>query len=182
MKIYKPKKWLVIVRTCMLFVLMLLISTNVLDTSYNVEINNVNLNKSLEVAIIEENHESLYLSELYDTEATFVGDLTAYVGDCPLCSGILACHPRTNVLESGIYFEDSEYGKVRIVATSSKFSCGTILRFNVDKIGGEPIIAIAMDRGVGGNDVDLLVDDVDYAITNIGRVREQRFEDVRYGW
>ena len=64
MKVYKPKKWLVIVRTCMLFVLMLLISTNVLDTSYNVEINNVNLNKSLEVAVIEENHESLYLSEL----------------------------------------------------------------------------------------------------------------------
>ena len=146
MKIYKPKKWLVIMRVFVLFSLMLLLGTTVLDTSYNMNIDNANLNKSLEVAVIEENHENLYVAELYDTESTFIGDLTAYVGDCPLCSGILACHPRTNVLESGIYFEDSEYGKVRIVATSSKYSCGTILRFNVDKIGEEPIIAIAITK------------------------------------
>ena len=182
MKIYKPKKWLVVVRVISLFSLMLLLGTTVLDTSYSVNINNVNLNKSLEVAVMEENHENLYVAELYDAEATFTGDLTAYVGDCPLCSGILACHPRTNVLESGIYFNDSEYGQVRIVATSSKYSCGTILRFNVDKIGEEPIIAIAMDRGVGGNNVDLLVDDVNYATRNIGRVKDQTFEVLRYGW
>ena len=106
MKIYKPKKWLVVVRVISLFSLMLLLGTTVLDTSYSVNINNVNLNKSLEVAVMEENHENLYVAELYDAEATFTGDLTAYVGDCPLCSGILACHPRTNVLESGIYFND----------------------------------------------------------------------------
>lgn len=182
MKIYKPKKWLVVVRVISLFSLMLLLGTTVLDTSYSVNINNVNLNKSLEVAVMEENHENLYVAELYDAEVTFTGDLTAYVGDCPLCSGILACHPRTNVLESGIYFNDSEYGQVRIVATSSKYSCGTILRFNVDKIGEEPIIAIAMDRGVGGNNVDLLVDDVNYATKNIGRVKNQTFEVLRYGW
>ncbi len=182
MKIYKPKRWLITVRVIALFSLMLLFRTTVLDTSYSVNIDNVNLNKSLEVAVMEENHENLYIAELYDTEGTFTGDLTAYVGDCPLCSGILACHPRTNVLESGIYFNDSEYGQVRIVATSSKYSCGTILRFNVDKIGEEPIIAIAMDRGVGGNNVDLLVDDVNYATKNIGRVKNQTFEVLRYGW
>ena len=52
----------------------------------------------------------------------------------------------------------------------------------MDKIGEEPIIAIAMDRGVGGNNVDLLVDDVNYATKNIGRVKNQTFEVLRYGW
>ena len=109
------------------------------------------------------------------------GELTAYVGDCPLCSGILACHPRTNVLEEGIYFNDSEYGTVRIVATSKKYACGTILRFNSSRIGEDPVIAIAMDRGVLGNDVDLLVDDVNYAY-KLGRTKNQQFEILRTGW
>jgi len=182
MKIYKPKKWLVWGRYLAVFALILLLNSSnliVMENLFNVD---SNLNKSIEANVIEDNHESIYQAELYEAEEYFIGDLTAYVGDCPLCSGILACHPRTNVLEEGIYFEDDEYGTVRIVATSSKFSCGSILRFSVDKIGEEPIIAIAMDRGVGGYDVDLLVDDVNYATKNIGRVRNQSFEVLRYGW
>ena len=182
MKKYKPKKWFICLRTIIMFTVILLLKSSSFDYFHSVQSSNINLDKALESKVIEENHESLYIAELYDVEGTFKGDLTAYVGNCPLCSGILACHPRTNVIEQGIYFEDSEYGKVRIVATSSNFSCGTIVRFNIDKLGKEPIIAIAMDRGVGGNNIDLLVDDVNYATTNIGRVNNQTFEVLRYGW
>lgn len=182
MKVYKPKTWFVSVRYLLVLGFVILMSASGTKTTENIFTTDANLDKSLEAEVIEDNHESIYIAELYDTEEVFTGNLTAYVGDCPLCSGILACHPRTNVLEEGIYFDDDEYGTVRIVATSSKYSCGTILRFSVDKLSNEPIIAIAMDRGVGGNDVDLLVDDVDYAIKNVGRVRDQEFEVLRYGW
>lgn len=182
MKRYKPKSWFAWSRTLFIFIFVLFASSSSNINSDRIIAFDNNLDKALEVQVMEDNQETIYNTELYTAEGNFVGDLTAYVGDCPLCSGILACHPRTNVLETGVYFHDSEYGKVRIVATSSKYSCGTILRFSVDKLGGEDIIAIAMDRGVGGNDVDLLVEDVAYATRNVGRVRNQEFEVLRYGW
>ena len=60
--------------------------------------------------------------------------------------------------------------------------CGTILKFNVNKLSQEPIIAIVLDRGVSGNVIDLLTETEENAIKNIGRVRNLEFEVLRKGW
>ncbi len=82
----------------------------------------------------------------------FVGKLTGYGPDCYGCSGKgnLACKTREktthNLYKDGIYYNDLEYGKVRILsAATSKFSCGTIIV--VTKPGMEPFTAIVLDTG-----------------------------------
>ncbi len=143
---------------------------------------NTDYEKNLEVSIIKENQSELYKQGIYNPLYTFTGDLTGYAGDCPLCSGYLACPPRTNVLKEGIYYNDKTYGTLRIVASSRNYPCGTVIRFKVNKLSKEPIYAIILDRGVGGNDIDLLTESEDYAIKSIGRVRNLEFEVIREGW
>jgi len=147
----------------------------------SVAVNN-SYDKNLDLSVIRENQKELYSQGIENPIYTFTGELTGYSGDCPLCSGYLACPPRTNVLKSGIFFDDKTYGKVRIVASSKKYPCGTILKFNVKKIQKEPIIAIVLDRGVGGNVIDLLTENEDYARKHVGRVRNLDFEVLREGW
>ena len=143
---------------------------------------NTDYEKNLDSSIIRENQSELYTQGIYNPLYTFTGDLTGYAGDCALCTGYLACPPRTNVLKEGIYYKDKTYGTVRIVASSKKYPCGTILRFNVGKLSDEPIIAIVLDRGVGGNVIDLLTESEDYARKKVGRVRNLNFEVLREGW
>ena len=152
---------------------------NVSVLSYAV---NSTFDKQLDIDVIRKSQKELYAKGVYNPIYTFKGELTGYAGDCPLCSGYLACPPRTNVLKSGIYFTDKTYGKLRIVASSRNYPCGTILRFKVKKIQEEPIMAIVLDRGVPGNVIDLLVENEDYAIKHVGRVRNLNFEVIREGW
>ena len=143
---------------------------------------NENTVKVVEKDIIQASQKELYNSGVYNPLYTFIGELTGYSGDCPLCTGYLACPPRTNVLKDGIYYDDKTYGKVRIVASSKNYPCGTILKFNLKKISDEPIIAIVLDRGVGGNAIDLLTESGAYAISNVGRIKNLEFEVLREGW
>ena len=151
-----------------------------MNTTSTVE--NESLAKVLDKNVIQENQNNIYKQGTYNPIFTFKGELTGYVGDCPLCTGYLACPPRTNVLKEGIYYKDKTYGTVRIVASSRNYPCGTILRFKVNKLSDEPIIAIVLDRGVSGNVIDLLTDDKNYAIRKVGRVRNLEFEVLRKGW
>ena len=91
---------------------------------------NTDYEKNLDSSIIKKNQSELYTQGIYNPLYSFTGDLTGYAGDCPLCSGYLACPPRTNVLKEGIYYNDKTYGTVRIVASSRNYPCGTIIRFN----------------------------------------------------
>ena len=143
---------------------------------------NDNINKGLDKETIQVSQNQLYMEGLYNPKYSFVGELTGYAGDCPLCTGYLACPPRTNVLEEGIYFEDKTYGTLRIAASSRKYPCGTIIQFDVGKISDEPIIAIILDRGVVGNDIDLLSENEDIARKQVGRVKNQEFKVLREGW
>lgn len=143
---------------------------------------NDNIGKYVGQDTIQVSQNILYNKNLYDPLYTFTGDLTGYAGDCKLCTGYLACPPRTNVLKDGIYHEDKMYGKLRIVASSRKYPCGTIIEFNVGKLSDEPIRAIILDRGVGGNDIDLLMDSEDLAIKEVGRVKNLEFKVLREGW
>ena len=138
--------------------------------------------KNVDIEVIQKTQNDLFLEGLDKPLFTFVGELTGYAGDCPLCSGYLACPPRTNVLKKGIYYNDKTYGKIRIVASSKRYPCGTILKFNVKKLSDEPIIAIVLDRGVGGNTIDLLTENEDFARKKVGRVRNLNFEVLREGW
>ena len=65
--------------------------------------------------------------------------MSGYGPDCIGCSGYLA--NGTYVGGGNIYYDDSEYGRVRIVAGDKKFKFGTIVRIN------DSMLAIVLDRG-----------------------------------
>ncbi|MCL1950201.1 MAG: G5 domain-containing protein [Turicibacter sp.] len=84
--------------------------------------------------------------------STFTANMTAYYATCAGCTGRVACNGRD--VTSNIFFPDSEFGNVRIIAADRSFPCGTIMEIS----GVGP--AIVLDRGgkVVGNVVDLLMD------------------------
>lgn len=172
---------------CLQLITLIVISLCVLKkeslsiSTLSVAMNN-NLDKYVDKETLREYQNQLYKEGLYNPVYTFTGELTGYAGDCPLCSGYLACPPRTNVLEKGIYFDDKTYGSIRIVASSKNYPCGTILQFNVNKLSHEPIVAIVLDRGVGGNVIDLLTESEEFATQKVGRVKNLEFEVLREGW
>ena len=89
---------------------------------------------------------------------TYTGDLTGYVYNCPLCTGRLACLSSLDLSGGNVSFNDEVYGNVRIVASSSNLSCGSIIRFNSSRVSDDEIIDIVLDRGVKDTDIDLLVE------------------------
>ena len=118
-----------------------------------------------------------------DHPVSFVGTLTGYGPDCVGCSGKVGCPPRPNVFNGNIYFEDVEYGKLRIVATDSGIPCGSIVKISNYKFSDGPLYAIALDRGgaIKGKTMDLL-----YASESetraIGRQYNIQFDLIRWGW
>lgn len=151
---------------------------------YETNITDENISKSLSYQTLQTEQYEAYIDSLYDPILTFTGELTGYGADCEGCSGILACKPLTNVFEKGIYFEDKEYGTVRIVAASRDYKCGTIVRFNAPKLSDEPIIAVVMDRGgaIQDNKLDLLTESESYSAKYVGRVKNLEVEVLREGW
>ena len=59
---------------------------------------NNSLEKTLDVEIIQQNQKELFSKGTYNPVYSFIGELTGYAGDCPLCSGYLACPPKRNIL------------------------------------------------------------------------------------
>ena len=81
----------------------------------------------------------------------FNGITTGYGGDCIGCSGTVACRSREgkymNLFTDGVYYQDRQYGKVRIVAADhTLFGCGTIIE--VDNGRQAPFLAIVLDTGI----------------------------------
>ena len=110
------------------------------------------------------------------------GILTGYGADCPKCGGTLACKSSYKVKNNGVVtYPDKEYGNVRIVASSKKLKCGSIVRFNLSKVSSEPIYAIVLDRGVLGTNLDLLMASEKEANKKIGR-NKITYEVLRTGW
>lgn len=76
-------------------------------------------------------------------QETFIGSLTGYGPDCYGCGG------RTSSgydLREKIYYDDAEYGTIRIVAADKYFPFYSIIRIS-NVPGMEPFIAIVLDRG-----------------------------------
>ncbi len=82
----------------------------------------------------------------------YTGRLTTYGSDCVGCSktGTVACKTengsRFSLTENGMYYTDSTYGKVRIVAADlGGFPCGTMVLIDNGKI--DPFYAVVLDTG-----------------------------------
>lgn len=143
-------------------------------------VENSNLNKVANLTTMALKVEEFEANNLYSVKDTFTGDLTGYVFNCPLCGGTLGCLPSYNIKDGRDYYDDSVYGRVNIVASSSRLACGTIVRFSNSRISSEPVIAIVLDRGVTGNSLDLLSPTLDYA-KYVGR-SSITYDVLRKGW
>lgn len=85
-------------------------------------------------------------------QGIYSGNTTGYGGDCIGCSGRVSCRTREgqpfNLNQEGIYYNDNQYGSVRILAADlSLFKCGTVIEVNNGR--GEPFLGIVMDTGSG---------------------------------
>ena len=137
---------------------------------------NDNSNKVLDLTAMAIKMEEIRMNDLYYPKDTYVGYLTGYVADCPLCGGTLGCTGQ-NVLDRTTHYNDVDYGSVRIMASSTSLQCGSIVRYDYN---GEKITAIVLDRGVTGTNLDLLVSNLDDAYS-IGK-RYISYDILRYGW
>ena len=83
------------------------------------------------------------LSEDREVLQTVVGNLTGYGPDCVGCGGLTSTGHN---LYDSIYYEDSEFGTVRILAADPSFPFYSIVRVsNVPSM--EDFIGIVLDRG-----------------------------------
>lgn len=117
-------------------------------------------------------------SKYYPT--SFYGKLTHYGPDCAGCGGHLGCNGQ-DARNGNIYYEDKEYGTVRIVAASKTLPCGSIIRINVDAYDPNGMYAIVLDRGVGDGVIDLLKTS-EKAKAPSRTVNNVKFDIVRYGY
>ena len=114
---------------------------------------------------------------------SFTGQMTAYRPNCKGCGGRVSCPPRQDVRNGNIYYNDTEYGQIRILAADPAIPCGTIVKVTNVTFSQEPIIGIVLDRGgaIKGNIMDFLVTENDN-MDIIGRQRNVNYEILRWGW
>ncbi len=141
---------------------------------------NININKNINLNAMAKVISNFAKEDITNPLDTYYGTLTGYVANCPACSGKLGCNGQ-NVLDGTTTYVDNTYGTVRIVASSTSLACGSIVRFTNPSNSDEIITAIVLDRGVTGTTLDLLVDSVDTAITQIGS-KKINYDILRFGW
>ena len=144
-------------------------------------VENDNVNKNINLTTMALKVLEINENDKYSAKATFTGDLTGYAYDCPLCNGTLGCLPSYYIKDGRNTYFDYEYGKVYIVASSSKIACGSIIRFDSNRISDEKVYAIVLDRGVLGYDIDFLTPSEQYAADYIGR-SVITYDVLRSGW
>lgn len=179
-------------------------NTQVVQNKSNIVNNNQQVEEKKELPSIQNNN--LQSNNVITTEAPvvvekktsieeFTGKLTGYGPNCRGCSGTgnLACKTREKAVFSlkndGIYYNDSVYGKVRIVAAAtSKFKCGTII--TITKPGQQPFTAVVLDTGGsmrkawanGTVWMDLAYEDEAIAGSDNLTGSNVKFSVQRYGW
>lgn len=165
-------------------ILLLIVVVFVVESSSSIihtNVENENFNKNVDLSTMALKVNEMVENDLYSSKDVYTGQLTGYAHDCPLCGGTLACAYKYNIRDRRDYYPDKEYGNVKIVASSKNLPCGTIIRFNKPSLSSDPIIAIVLDRGVPGNNLDLLVPTEEYAIKYVGR-STVTYDVLRTGW
>lgn len=100
------------------------------------------VNNNSEVPIVQE---KVPTSEIFADNSvieTYTGNLTSYGADCYGCSGFTYSG---HDLRASMYYDDYEYGTIRILAADPQFPMYSIFRVNVP--GKDPFIGIVLDRG-----------------------------------
>lgn len=128
---------------------------------------NENINKNIDLIAKAQKEEEFIKNDIYTPIDYYNGFLTGYVANCPACSGYLGCNGQ-NVLDGTTSYFDEMYGEVYIVASSNNLPCGSIVQFEFANVSSDKIVAIVLDRGVLGTNLDLLVASEEFAIKNIG--------------
>lgn len=158
------------------------------NTSYNTKIDM----EELQQIYLESEKKLLkttFYSDFYEAvenakkgPTSFIGKLTHYGPDCKGCGGTTACKG-INVRNGNIYYNDKEYGKVRIVAADRKLPCGSIIKINIDKYDPNGMYAIVLDRGgiIKGAKIDLLKTS-ERAKSPVRTVNKASFDIVRIGY
>lgn len=167
------------IKSMIIIFVIVLSSSN--DRTFETMVNNNNLNKTVNLSTMALKISEFNYDKLYGAKDSFTGDLTGYVFNCPLCTGHLACMSNYNIKDGTITYPDKEYGVVNIVASSANLPCGTIIRFNSNRISSTPVYAIVLDRGVLGTAIDFLSPNLEYAVTDVGR-SQITYDVLRKGW
>lgn len=151
---------------------------------------NENMNKNVNLSTMaiyinkeeeERRNEEALQYYLWGVLDSYTGDLTGYGAFCPLCTGHLACMSSLDLSNGRTTYVDKTYGEVNIVASSKNLPCGSIIRFYSKRISDKQTLAIVLDRGVLGNDIDWLSPSEDYAARYIGR-SSITYDILRFGW
>ena len=175
---YMKRVFLII--KCLILVLVVFLST-ISNGNFESKVKNDNLNKTVNLSKMALKVSEFNYDLLYSAKDTYTGDLTGYAYNCPLCNGHLACLSRYNIMDGTTTYQDADYGIVNIVASSANLPCGSIIRFNSERISSTPVYAIVLDRGVLGNAIDLLSESEEYASKYIGR-SSITYDVLRSGW
>ena len=163
-----------------LIIVLVIFVANISTTKEVTMVSNQASNQVIDLTTMAMKLESDIKNDLYSAKDTYTGDLTGYGADCALCGGHLGCTGQ-DVSDGTTMYQDGTYGNVRIVASSKSLACGSIVRFQLDKLSSEPIIAIVLDRGVLGQDLDLLMSSEAEASTKVGRTTLS-YDVLRFGW
>jgi len=159
----------------------------------NVVTTNVNTVKSIKYSKIVSLRDTDYFKKVTSVDAIkeygskykleFTGTLTGYGPDCKGCSGVVACSPNPNVRNNSIYYNDKEYGKIRILAADRSIPCGSIVKISNFKFIDDDFYGIVLDRGssIVGLTMDLLYPSESDTVV-IGRQYKINFQIVRWGW
>lgn len=120
--------------------------------------------------------------QISDVIETFYGTVTAYDPNCSGCIGITASGYD---VRNTIYYDDNQYGAIRIIAASNTIPFGSIIKLS-DVNGYDDIITIVLDRGsaIGFNtnaQADLLFYNENDAY-DFGRKYDVKFEILRLGF
>lgn len=112
------------------------------------------------IVYYNESGEAIILEEVVDEEVIigtgkngeYTGVMTGYGPDCKTCSGrgYVSCRTEDkksfNLINDGIYYNDDEYGEVRVLAAAlSEFPCGTIIEVKNSNLGD--FTGVVMDTG-----------------------------------
>ena len=179
------------------FIIFLVFIVATSNTEETINVNNINTVKSLKssrIVPIKSNNlidEAEYVKIKSVEEITtsknkkieFTGTLTGYGPDCKGCGGKTGCSPRQDVRNGNIYYTDTKYGKIRILAADKSIPCGSIIKVsNYPYINGD-FYGIVLDRGsaIKGLTMDLLYNS-EQETRNLGRAYNINFQIERWGY
>ncbi|MFI3260795.1 MAG: hypothetical protein R3Y13_03690 [bacterium] len=170
-----------IIIRCFNFVLMVAVifAFTSSSTIYVQSIENTTMNKTVNLSTMATMIAESEYVQLHTPLESFSGDLTSYVYNCELCTGRLACMSNLDLSDGTTTYVDADYGEVYIVASSRDLPCGSIVSFE-SRLDEDTMYAIVLDRGVLGNDLDLLVWGLEYAY-QVGRIGIT-YNVLRSGW